>query len=196
MSASPFAPSLSHCGVFVRDLDRMSRFYRQVFDMQETDRGEGVTFRMTIAFLSGRADQHHQLVLATGRRPDTPSTVMQLSFKVTRIDHLREARRRALADGASAMRGLNHGNALSIYFSDPEDNTVEVYLDTPWQVRQPHGDPLDLDLPDDRIWAETERICRADPTFEPAQDWIARFESRLAAMRAGPSHGGSERADR
>jgi catechol-2,3-dioxygenase len=191
MTASTFAPNLSHCGVFVRDLDRMSRFYREVFDMEETDRGQGVTFRMTIAFLSGRADQHHQLALATGRGEDAPSTVMQLSFKVAEIAHLREARARALAHGATGMRGLNHGNALSIYFSDPEGNTVEVYLDTPWQVSQPHGDPLDLDRPDDEIWAETERICRADPTFEPARDWTARFESRLRAIRGDAAAGES-----
>lgn len=183
MSGTPFAPNLSHCGVFVRDLDRMARFYCEVFDMQLTDQGEGVTFRMSLAFLSSRSDQHHQLALATGRGPDAPSTVMQLSFKVTEIAHLREARTRALANGASAMRGLNHGNALSIYFADPEGNTVEVYLDTPWQVRQPHGDPLDLERGDAELWAETERICRADPTFEPVAEWAAKFEARQRARR-------------
>lgn len=180
---SAFAPNLSHCGVFCRDLDLMARFYREVFDMQETDRGQGITFSMQLVFLSARPDQHHQLALASGRGPDAPSTVMQLSFKVAEIDHLREARRRALERGATKLRGLNHGNALSIYFSDPEDNTVEVYLDTPWQVRQPHGDPLDLDRPDDEIWAETERICRADPTFQPAQAWSAEFEARRGRGR-------------
>lgn len=183
MTATTFAPNLSHCGIFVRDLDRMSRFYCEVFDMQETDRGEGVTFRFSIAFLSAKSDQHHQLALASGRGPDAPSTVMQLSFKVSEIGHLREARARALERGATGLRGLNHGNALSIYFSDPEGNTVEVYLDTPWQVRQPHGDPLDLDRSDAEIWADTERACRADPTFEPAGEWSARFEARQRAIR-------------
>jgi len=94
---------------------------------------------------------------------------------VQTLDHLREARRRALARGATRMRGLNHGNALSIYFADPEDNTVEVYLDTPWYVSQPHGDPLDLERPDTELWAETERTCRADPSFMPAEQWRAQF---------------------
>lgn len=79
------------------------------------------------------------------------------------------------AEGATQMRGMNHGNALSIYFSDLEDNTVEVYLDTPWYVPQPHGDPLDLAKPDSDIWAETEAICRADPGFVPLAEWQARF---------------------
>jgi catechol 2,3-dioxygenase len=173
--ASPFSPNLSHFGVFCRDVDKIAAFYRGVFDMVETDRGKGITFPMTIVFLSGQPDQHHQLALASGRGADAPSTVMQISFKVQAIDHLRDALRRALEHGATQMRGLNHGNALSIYFHDPEDNLVEVYLDTPWYVTQPHGDPLDLEQSDEAIWAETERACRADPTFMPVAEWSARF---------------------
>jgi catechol 2,3-dioxygenase len=100
---------------------------------------------------------------------------MQLSFKVSEIEHLRLARARALQQGASQMRGMNHGNALSIYFADIEGNTVEVYLDTPWHIPQPHGDPLDLGLSDAAIWAETEAACRADPGFMPMAQWAERF---------------------
>lgn len=173
--SSPFAPSLAHMGLFCIDLDKMALFYREVFDMVETDRGQGITMPFKIVFLSASPQQHHQLALASSRAEGSTSTVMQLSFKVQTLDHLRVARGRALARGAKKMRGLNHGNALSIYFSDPEENTVEVYLDTPWYVTQPHGDPLDLELPDAEIWAETERICRADPTFMPAEQWRAQF---------------------
>ncbi|KQP22083.1 VOC family protein [Pseudorhodoferax sp. Leaf267] len=180
---TPYQPHLSHFGVFCRDIERMKNFYCTVFDLQETDRGVGFTFPFTIVFLSGHADQHHQLALASSRDPQGPSTVMQISFKVQTLDHLREARRRALECGATRMRGLNHGNALSIYCMDPEDNTVEVYLDTPWYVRQPHGDPLDLEQDDAAIWAETERIVRADPSFMPVEEWSARFAARRAAAQ-------------
>ena len=81
------------------------------------------------------------------------------------------------------MRGLNHGNALSIYCLDPEDNTVEVYLDTPWYVSQPHGDPLDLDQDDAAIWADTERIVRTDPSFMPVAEW-SRASCKGAGCRA------------
>lgn len=166
-----FAPNLSHFGVYCWDIDSMAVFYREVFDLVETDRGQGITFPMTIVFLSASPEQHHQLALATGRQAGAPSSVMQLSFKVQAIDHLREARRRALSHGAKNLRGLNHGNALSIYFDDPEGNLVEVYLDTPWYVTQPHGDPLDLEMSDIEIWTATERACRADPTFKPIAEW-------------------------
>ncbi|QTG82591.1 VOC family protein [Arthrobacter crystallopoietes] len=170
-----YTPALSHFGVFVHDLDLMSKFYCDVFGMVVTDSGEGQTMPFTIAFLSGNPTQHHQLALATGRDPNQPSTVMQISFKISEIDNLREARQRALERGATQMRGLNHGNALSIYFADPEGNTVEVYLDTPWYVAQPHGEPLDLEKDDVEIWSETERICRADPTFKTVEEWQADF---------------------
>jgi len=175
-----FSPNLSHVGVSCFDIERMIDFYTTVFALQLTDKGPGRTFPFMLAFLSGRPDQHHQLALAQNRPAGARSTVMQLSFKVEDLDGLREARKRALNQGATKMRGLNHGNAISIYFQDPEDNTVEVYLDTPWYVVQPHGDPVDLDQPDTVIWAETERIVRADPTFKLAEEWSREFSARQA----------------
>jgi catechol 2,3-dioxygenase len=171
-------PQLAHVGIYVRDIEAMTQFYTRVFGLQLTDKGVGRNFKVPLHFLSSTAEQHHQLVLAGGRKPDAPSTIMQLSFKVSAIDELRHVRAAALAEGAQQMRGMNHGNALSIYFADLEENTVEVYLDTPWYVPQPHGDPLDLTKPDAEIWAETEAICRADPAFEPVPQWQARFWSR------------------
>ncbi|MFM8767894.1 MAG: VOC family protein [Rubrivivax sp.] len=171
-------PQLAHVGIYVRDIAAMTHFYTTIFGLKLTDHGVGRNFKVPLHFLSGTSDQHHQLVVAGGRAADAPSTLMQLSFKVSVIDELRRVRTAALAEGATKMRGMNHGNALSIYFFDIEENTVEVYLDTPWYVPQPHGDPLDLEKTDAEIWAETEAVCRADPGFMPLADWMARFASR------------------
>ena len=176
--STTFSPVLSHVGVCCTDIDKMIDFYCTVFRLQLTDKGPGKTFPYMLAFLSANAGQHHQLALAQNRPEGAPSTVMQLSFKVQTIDELREAKSRALAKGATQMRGLNHGNALSIYFLDPEENTVEVYLDTPWYVTQPQGDPLDLDKSDEALWAETEAIVKADPTFKPMEIWSREFTTR------------------
>lgn len=59
-----------------------------------------------------------------------------------------------------------------------------MYLDTPWYVSQPHGDPLDIDLDDAAIWADTERIVRTDRSFMPVEDWRRRFAARHQAARA------------
>ena len=180
-------PTPSHFGIFVTDLPRMVAFYTEVFDLTLTDRGMGRTFRNELVFTSASPDQHHQLVLASGRPADaTFSTVMQISFLVASLDQMRDISERAKARGATDIRGLNHGNALSVYMKDPEGNTVEIYIDTPYYVAQPHGDPLDLSKPDDEIMRETEAICRADPTFMPLAEWEARFLAAKGAMNQKP----------
>lgn len=172
-------PTPSHFGIYVFDVERMVNFYKTVFGLVETDRGVGRTFKAPLVFLSATPEQHHQLVIAGGRPAEaTFSTVMQLSFAVPSIQALRELRDRAVALGASNVKPLNHGNALSVYLSDPEGNTVEIYMDTPFYIAQPHGDPLDLSQDDETIIRETEAICRQDPTFMPLAQWQAQFGAR------------------
>ncbi len=172
-------PTPSHFGIYVTDVERMVQFYTDVFGLTITDRGVGRTFKNTLVFMSASPDQHHQLVLASGRPPEaTFSTVMQISFAVPSIQHMRDAWKAAEALGATQIRGLNHGNALSVYLLDPEGNTVEIYFDTPFYVSQPHGDPLDLSRSDEDILRETESICRADPTFLPIAQWEANFQAK------------------
>lgn len=172
-------PTPSHFGIYVTDLDRMVDFYTSVFGLTITDRGEGKTFKITLVFTSASPDHHHQFVLASGRPPEAKfSTVMQISFLVPDLQHLRDIWKKADAKGATNIRGLNHGNAISIYFHDPEGNLVEVYVDTPYYVSQPHGDPLDLSKSDDEIFRETEANCRNDPSFMPVEEWRRQFAAR------------------
>ena len=46
-----------------------------------------------------------------------------------------------------------HGIACSVYFFDPEDNRIELYYTTPFKVRQPLGEKIDLDRPDAELLA-------------------------------------------
>ena len=177
-------PTPSHFGIFVTDLPKMVDFYTSVFDLTITDRGVGRTFRNELVFTSASPDQHHQLVLASGRPADAKfSTVMQISFAVPDLQALRDIWKKAAGKGAREIRGLNHGNAISVYMLDPEGNTVEVYVDMPFYITQPHGDPLDLGKPDEEILRETEEVCRRDPTFRLLADWQADFQAK--APRAG-----------
>lgn len=178
-------PTPSHFGIYVTDLERMVAFYTEVFDLTITDRGEGRTFKNTLVFTSASPDQHHQLVLASGRPAGaTFSTVMQISFMVPGIQYMRDIWKKAEARGATSIRGLNHGNALSVYMLDPEGNTVEVYVDTPFYVAQPHGDPLDLSQSDEDIMRETAAICRNDPTFKPIAQWELEFSTSAPTANA------------
>ena len=52
----------------------------------------------------------------------------------------------------------SHGNAVGLYFYDPEDNVCEVYWTTPWKARQPYGVAVDLTKDIDEI----KRLVEAD----------------------------------
>ncbi|HXQ51222.1 MAG TPA: VOC family protein [Stellaceae bacterium] len=173
-------PQLRHLGIHVRDLAAMTAFYTKVLDLVVTDEGAGKTFKNDFVFLTGAPDQHHQLVLVSGRGADAPSTVNQISFKVGALDELKAMFRRVTGWGVAPVRPVDHGNAWSIYFPDPEGNFVEVYMDTPWHVPQPHADPLDLTQSDAEILAATERRVHADPGFLPRTEREVELARRLA----------------
>ena len=175
---SQFNPQLSHCGVYARDIDTMVEFYTKTIGLVVSDRG--ISSRGgELAFMTAAPGHHHQLVVVSGRAPEGVSTVNQLSFKVADLDQLKQTHRRARDAGITGIRQTSHGNALSIYFPDPEGNTVEIYMDTPWYVPQPHGVPIDLSLPNDEIMEQTEKHCRETSGFMPLREWQAEVERRL-----------------
>ena len=158
-------PQLSHVGIYVRDSDTMIRFYEEMLGLTVTDRGRATSNGMPITFMSSNPTQHHQFVLVEGRKGDSASTINQLSFKVDTLDEIRAVAATVKARNIT-MRQTSHGNAWSIYFPDPEGNYIEVYMDTPWHVAQPHGDPMDFSKSDAEIHAWTENVVRADATFK------------------------------
>ncbi len=172
-------PRLAHCGIYVSDVERQVQFYERVLGMVVSDRGVSERLGSEFAFMTAGSDHHHQIVFISGRAPQNPSTVNQLSFKVGNIGELQAMFQRAKKAGADIKRQINHGNALSFYFADPEGNGLEVYMDTPWYVPQPHGVPIDLSLPADRLMAEAEQHCRETPGFMTHQDWEAQIKGRL-----------------
>jgi catechol 2,3-dioxygenase len=170
---------LAHIGIYVHDKPRMLDFYTSVLGLMVTDSGTARS-GMELTFLSANPGNHHQVVLVSGR-PDTQgfNPINQLSFMVGSLGELRETHRRALEKGATEMRVVSHGNAWSCYFKDPEGNVIETYLDTPFHVPQPHGDPLDLSKSDEQIMRETEDACRKDPGFMPIQEYQAGMAQKL-----------------
>ena len=176
----PLRPALTHAGIYVRDLAGMTRFYTEIMNLVISDRGHGFSMPVNIVFLTADPTKHHQFILAEGRKDDGPSTVNQLSFKVESLAQLRTMYQRVKAENVKSLRGINHGNAWSVYFEDPEGNTVEIYMDTPWYVSQPHGDALDLSLSDEEIFRLSEEMCRKDAHFMPVREWEESMRNRLA----------------
>jgi catechol 2,3-dioxygenase len=179
MTNRPPDAQLAHVGLFVRDLDAMTAFYSRVLGLVVTDSGD-YYMGGRIAFLSRNADEHHQIVMAEGRPEDAPTTINQLSFRVKNLEDLRRFYSVLVAERAEEIVPRDHGNAWSIYFSDPEDNRVELYTPSPWYVRQPRGEPLDLTEPVEVIVAKTEALVRADPSCSTREAWMAQLRTRLA----------------
>lgn len=172
-------PRLSHCGIYVNDVGKQVDFYTRVLGLIVSDRGLSTRMGNELAFLTAATDHHHQVVFISGRASGGATTVNQLSFKVAGLEELKAMHRRAVNAGVSDIRQINHGNALSFYFDDPEGNGIEVYMDTPWYVPQPHGAPIDLTQSSERIMAEAEQHCRETPGFMPLAAWQAEVEGKL-----------------
>ena len=50
--------------------------------------------------------------------------------------------------GIKDIDPVDHGTALSIYFPDPEGNRIEIYMATPWYIKQPHRQLIDFNKSD------------------------------------------------
>lgn len=170
---------MSHVGIFVTDPDRLKGFYTRVLGLQITD--DGLFDGVRLVFMSGSPRDHHQVVLVEGRSPDAPTTVNQLSFRCAGLAEMKRVHA-LLTDDADVdrMETVDHGNAWSIYFWDPEGNRLEVFMDTPWYIDQPHRIEMDLTLSDEEIYRRSEEHVRADASFRTVEDWRAATFKELA----------------
>lgn len=185
MSQAPTI-SFSHIGIYVRDLARMEAFYTRFLGFTVTDRGDLDTpvGKVGLVFLSRDPNEHHQIVLATGRPEDSGfNTVNQMSFRVDSLATLRTLYQGMLeGDLCGEMSEVSpacHGNALSVYVRDPEGNRLELFIDTPWYVNQPMRVPFDFSLDDTGLWAWAERHARSLPGFRPRSEWVREMSVKM-----------------
>ena len=181
MSTSVPRLAFSHMGIFVTEPARMEDFYTRVLGFTVTDRGDLETphGRLQFLFLSRDPREHHQIVMASGRPANLPfNPINQISFRMEDFAGLREMHRRLQKEAVSELSPVSHGNALSVYFRDPEGNRIELFVDTPWYVKQPLRIPLDMKLSDKDLWAWAESEARKQPGFRPVEEWRAEL-SRL-----------------
>ena len=172
--------SLSHATVAVRDLDTMVDFYCGVLGFAVTNRGT-VGDDGEMAFISQDPAEHHQLVFVSGMPQPEHQFVMadHMAFRTASLDGLRAIGTRLDEAGVEGVIPINHGNAWSLYFNDPEGNGLECFVDSPFHVAQPFADVLDLGTDDATIEADTRSKIQDDAEFQPLADWKAAFRARL-----------------
>jgi catechol-2,3-dioxygenase len=184
MSSSQRPISFSHVGFYVKDMVVMEDFFRRVMDFIVTDRGN--LGPVQLVFFSRDPEEHHQVVIASGRPDNLPfNLINQISFRVPGIADLRRFYERVLeeerAGRVTELRPITHGNAISLYFRDPEGNRIEVFFDTPWYCEQPVREPVDFKQSDAEILAHAEKTARSLPNFKPRAEWVADMKARMAA---------------
>ena len=176
----PFSLTLSHVGIHVTDMARMVDFYTRLLGFAESDRGTTLDGG-EIVFLTRDPAEHHQLVLASGRPKDLQYNVInQLSFRVDSVQTLRDLQAQLKKENCEELGAMTHGNALSLYFRDPEKNRIELLVDTPWHVPQPCRIPVDLGLPDEELWPAIEKKVAELSGFKPRAAWQAEIEQKIS----------------
>ena len=140
----PAIEALGHVGVYAEDLMAQRDFYSRVMGLTIAD--EDLENRGMVFMSADPKREHHEFVLVKGRvTNDDAKVIQQISFIVNSVEDLKEFHQRLKAEDITIDRTVSHGNALGMYFFDPEGNRIELYYRTGFDVPQPHGDPIDME---------------------------------------------------
>jgi len=137
---------LGHVGIYANDLETMRDFYTRVVGLRVADEAPNAVFMS-----SNPEREHHEFVLFRSSGPEQQTCVQQISFSCENLEDVIQYYQRFKANDVRFRSVTSHGNAVGLYFYDPEGNVCEVYWTTPWQARQPYGVAVDLTRDIDEI---------------------------------------------
>ena len=155
----PKVKGLSHVVLYVKDLDEMVAFYRDVLGLVKYREHTG-----RMVFLT--ADPHaedHELALVKGREGDA-KIIAHIAWRAETPADVKAYYERFKAQGVPIDHCVSHayeemGNTVSCYFLDPEGNRLEVYALVPERDAQRINRPLDLDKNLDEIIAQASGLA-------------------------------------
>jgi catechol-2,3-dioxygenase len=146
--AAPAIARLGHVGIHCKDLEQQKAFYRDVLGLQVTNEEPG----MGMVFLSARPEEEdHELLLCAGREVNDVLLLQQISWRCNELADVIGFHERLQQHGVQFDMIVSHGNAIGMYFRDPEDNRLEIYWATGLQARQPYLERVDLTEPPEEI---------------------------------------------
>ncbi len=175
--------TLAHMGIAVKNLAVMEAFYTEVLGFNASDRG--VIRGAPIVFLTRDPADHHQIVFQEQRKPNDPTTINQISFQLNDLDGLRQMRKVLVNAQVKELKFVDHCVAWSIYCHDPEGNRLEFFVDSPFYVKQPMIQDLDLDKSDEGVIEATKKRFSIDPSFCTLGEWRENFARTYAASMPG-----------
>ncbi len=156
MRTTPRIQRLTHAGLYVNDIEKSRLFYQNLLGLTETDndRNAGLVF-----LSSNPADEHHMVVLIAGRTAHSDAKlIQQIAFRCATLADVIGYWRRFVEQGVPIIYTVTHGNAISCYFRDPDNNVLEVYWATGMEARQGFLVELDFSEPEDVV-LETTRAA-------------------------------------
>ncbi len=137
---------LGHLVLYVRNLERSRRFYRDVLGWKEV----ATLGNQGAMFSSGRT--HHELLLlevgeSAAPVPPAPRVGMyHFGLKVGETDEELKAALDTLLEAGVPVRGAaDHTVTHSLYIEDPDGNEIEVYIDV--QPERWREDPAAIAAP-------------------------------------------------
>lgn len=141
---APSVARLGHVGIHAYDIDKERAFYRDVLGLQVTDEDPA----LGMVFLSARPDEeHHEFLICGGRNVEDRDAFLlqQVSFRCNSLEDVIGYYRRFQENDVVFDMIVSHGNAVGIYFRDPEGNRCEVYWNTGLKARQPYLEMVNLE---------------------------------------------------
>jgi catechol-2,3-dioxygenase len=168
---------LGHVGIYANDLENMRDFYTRVVGLHVADEAANAVF------MSSDPDrEHHEFVLFRSNGPEQKTCVQQISFSCENLEDVVQYYHRFKDNNVRFRSVTSHGNAVGLYFYDPEGNVCEVYWTTPWKARQPYGVAVDLT----RDLDEVKRLIQEDVAVHGATghadpESFARQKEQLTA---------------
>lgn len=123
------SPHIGHVHLKVADLERSIAFYRDIIGLEVMNRmGDRAAFL-------GADGYHHHIGLNTWHsKGGTPAPrghtgLFHTAFLYPDLPAVARVLRRALDAGVTIEGASDHGVSRAIYFSDPDGNGIEVYVD-------------------------------------------------------------------
>src|SRR5713226_4296183 len=133
--AAPSIARLGHVGIHCKDLAKQKAFYGDVLGLQVTNEDP----RMGMVFLSARPEEEDVLLL------------QQMSWRCNGLTDVIGFYERLKKHGVKFDMIVSHGNAVGMYFRDPEENRLEIYWATGLDAKQPYLEKVDLTESPDEI---------------------------------------------